>query len=348
MDFYAKSLKNLIECRKNQKTELSLSGGFNQIPEEVYEFEWLEGLYVGGEEFTEVSTKIGKLKKLKSLSITNSAIFQLPHELSQLVELETLNLQNNNLLSFPRGLTSLTKLERIDISRNNIKTVPTEIERLSKLRSLNLEQNQLEQLPDGITNLANLRSLKLAGNKLNRLPKNLETLTNLIEIDLRKNNLSKLPKGLFMLLATSNVKEINFNDIFPGFSSYGCIQLSEEQEYEIPPKEVIKGGLKEIVDFYNKQKALFLSNEDQIIESKKPRKETLKQMIFENRIEEALRLISGDSNNDNKNEIVQLNSRYIKLNEKVRLGIISDADESIQRNKIIYSLITLIEKIYDS
>ncbi|MCA9943984.1 MAG: leucine-rich repeat domain-containing protein [Anaerolineales bacterium] len=104
-----------------------------EIPNVVFEMEWLESLHLSGNQLTAVPPEIGKLKNLTGLYLDGNQLAAVSPEIGQLQNLTTLNLSGNLLTDIPAWLFSLPKLEELYLHNNPIQTPPPEILELNRL-----------------------------------------------------------------------------------------------------------------------------------------------------------------------------------------------------------------------
>ena len=78
----------------------------------------LEILYVGGNEITQVSSQMCRLKSLRHLFLCDNKLDCIPPELGQLKKLESLSLHKNNLKTLPINIVMLTNLQELSLRDN--------------------------------------------------------------------------------------------------------------------------------------------------------------------------------------------------------------------------------------
>lgn len=153
-----------------------------------------------GDHFTEISERLGDLKKLEELYLSNNGLESLPASIGNLKELKVFEIQHNNIRMLPKGITQLQNLERFAADGNALEKLPEKIGDLKNLTVFTLNQNKIEELPASITKLYKLKELNLIGNDLNELPKNIGALKNLELIPLGMNFLEELPTSFTKLV----------------------------------------------------------------------------------------------------------------------------------------------------
>jgi internalin A len=152
--------RRIKECKKKRLTELDLSNKFGTpdeekltaIPAEVFDFIWLEKLY-----------------------LTNNRLSEIPDSITRLQNLSYLGLTNNQLSEIPDSITRLQNLSYLDLSNNQLRELTDSIARLQNLSELDLSDNQLRELPDSITRLKKLSHLYLGDNPLVNPPIEIST-----------------------------------------------------------------------------------------------------------------------------------------------------------------------------
>jgi Leucine-rich repeat (LRR) protein len=165
-----------------------------RVPEWVWERTDLETLVLADNALSDVSPRIGRLKKLRMLDLGHNRLTQVPDDLADLDGLtDFLYLHDNQLTSLPSSLARLTKLRYLNISENAFELWPESVSgstgRLERLRELHLRDNKLTSLPESIAMLKELRHIDLRGNPLTQLPPILATMPRLEKLDLRWVNL---------------------------------------------------------------------------------------------------------------------------------------------------------------
>lgn len=165
-----------------------------QVPDWVWENTELRTLILADNGLTEISPRIGTLKKLRMLDLGHNRITHMPDELGNLDSLiEFLYLHDNKLSALPSSLSKLTKLRYLNISENAFDMLPECVCSMSGLIELRASDNSLASLPPSIERLSRLRELHLRNNKLTTLPENIGNMQALRQIDLRGNPLAQLP-----------------------------------------------------------------------------------------------------------------------------------------------------------
>jgi internalin A len=169
--------RRIEECKEKRLTALNLSNWdapdeekLTAIPSEVFDFVWLERLYLRNNQLRELPDSIGNLQNLSKL-----------------------DLSDNQLSELPDSITLLQNLSILDLIYNQLSELPDSITLLQNLSILYLNFNQLIELPDSIGNLQNLSILYLRGNQLSELPDSMTFLQNLSTLDLSKNPLVNPP-----------------------------------------------------------------------------------------------------------------------------------------------------------
>eukprot|EP01129_Flabellula_baltica_P009553 TRINITY_DN3918_c0_g1_i2.p1 TRINITY_DN3918_c0_g1~~TRINITY_DN3918_c0_g1_i2.p1 ORF type:complete len:301 (-),score=62.18 TRINITY_DN3918_c0_g1_i2:932-1834(-) len=101
----------------------SLDLGFNRYVSfpDLSMFEYLEKLWLTGNQIAEISPIIGTLPNLRFLYLNGNQLRTLPPEVGGLISLEYLDLSNNEILNLPAEIGLLTKLEELLIGGNSIR-----------------------------------------------------------------------------------------------------------------------------------------------------------------------------------------------------------------------------------
>lgn len=157
---------------------------------------------------------LSRATKLKSLSLSQTALVWLPDCFGDLAELESLRLDETRIRELPPSIVTLGKLKSLSLDKCTSLHEPIpDLGALTTLESLSLAgigASQVNRID--FVRLTRLKSLNLSGNKLERVPPGIETLTDLCELKLRDNALTDLPESL---AALSNVEKIELwaNDV---------------------------------------------------------------------------------------------------------------------------------------
>ncbi|XP_052813851.1 malignant fibrous histiocytoma-amplified sequence 1 homolog isoform X2 [Mya arenaria] len=192
--------KAVAECKALQY--LDLTGAMRQnsyIPPEIFTLPELLILDITNNFFTEISTKIVGLKKLKKLIIRRNSLLRIPEEIFKMESLEAIDFSENYLKEIPGCISELETLRHVNLSCNKIEVLPDEICDCAGLTELQLHYNVLERLPNKIHKLQNLEELMLEGNKLTELPLMMDKLEKLSEterLSVFYNNLKKPPQAI--------------------------------------------------------------------------------------------------------------------------------------------------------
>lgn len=201
----------ILKCKQEKSLFLDLGNcGLYSIPEEIFQFEWLEGLNFSSE-FKNPET--GKFQASRNHQSNNILIADNLNGLIKLKNLKYLNLSNcrlNNTLSLTK-LTSLTELwlDSLGLTSRSIYGLSN----LSNLKTLSLKQNLLTDIAD-IAGLNKLHYLDLGNNEIQDIQV-LSGLTNLVELNLTDNKISDL-RSLYSLkkLKILNIGGNSIEDIF--------------------------------------------------------------------------------------------------------------------------------------
>jgi internalin A len=235
----------LIEkCRKNQASELSLSGkDLTELPESIGNLTQLRTLDLSYNKLTELPEFIGNLTRLRTLSLGGNQLTELPGSIGNLTQLRTLSLYWSPLGKLPEFIGKLTQLQILDLSGNQLTKLPEFIGKLTQLKILDLSYNQLTKLPEFIGNLTQLQILNLYINQLTELPESIGKLTQLQHLNLYDNNLTVLPESLWSLRS--------LNDLYlHGNTALGLPaevlgrswqdQFDEKHQQEAKPRDILE------------------------------------------------------------------------------------------------------------
>ncbi|WP_334971728.1 COR domain-containing protein [Nostoc sp.] len=237
-------VEKIREAKEKQLKKLDLSNSLSindkkilkEIPDEVFELEWLEVLDLKNNQLTTLPEAITRLKKLTTLNLSLNQLTTLPEAITRLEKLTTLNLNLNQLTTLPEAIARLEQLTTLNLSFNQLTTLPEAITRLEKLTFLDLSRNHLTALPEAITRLEKLTFLDLSFNHLTPLPEAITRLQQLTYLNLSYNQLTTLPEAIARLEKLTSLY-LTGNTI------------------EKPPPEIVEQGIKAIRDYFRQLKA---------------------------------------------------------------------------------------------
>ncbi|KAJ1296168.1 hypothetical protein BS78_01G278600 [Paspalum vaginatum] len=175
---------------------------------------------------------LGKLKNLRRLIAETNELEELPYTIGSCTSLVELRLDFNQLKALPEAIGKLEKLEILTLHYNRIKGLPTTIGQLIRLRELDVSFNEVEMIPENICFAANLVKLNVSRNfaDLRALPKSIGELEMLEELDISSNQIRVLPESF------GNLSKLR-------------VFHADETPLEVPPKEVVKLGAQEVVNY---------------------------------------------------------------------------------------------------
>jgi leucine-rich repeat protein SHOC2 len=166
------------------KTLSLFNNQLDSLPSQLENFNNLEVLYLGKNDFKHFPSVIFKLKNLRILSLAYNELDSIPSEISQLENLEMLLLNNNQIFFLSDSIGQLKNLSILNLSRNQLTNISSEIGACTQLRTLQLNYNNLEFLPVSIGNLSQLKELEVyRAGALLQLP---ESICNLRYLEFLK------------------------------------------------------------------------------------------------------------------------------------------------------------------
>ena len=247
------------QIKEKQLTEVDLSPyELELIPQEVFEFTWIEKLIVGrflnykDYEFEgkrtcklkELQEDFTKLINLKSLAISGG-LFGAPKPeyrnfelLGKLTSLKSLYIETTNLCNI-EFLKSLNNLEDLQISHTEIKDYKP-LKKLTKLKSLTLGDNEIEDI-DFLQSFENLEALSLTTNKITSLDP-IKHNTNLKRLCVCNNSIENYEA----------LKQFSELEYFCNGSNHSIEILSNNKQLiEFEPQKIDQIGLNQLKEFKN-------------------------------------------------------------------------------------------------
>ena len=216
----------IIEREMKEMTgKLILSDcGLREIPQEVFEMNWLEQLvitngYISAEE--RVAPKKKQIKKV----VKKKVIYREPNQLNEIPE-NIVRLKKLKILIITpeigeyktegaiweindlSPLSELKELEYIDLSKNRISDIKA-LQHLKKLKFLDLRNNDISVVSIS-ENLKNLQFLKLDGNRISDISFH-QNLLKLESLDLNYSQISDL--SVFQELKNLKILNLELNEI---------------------------------------------------------------------------------------------------------------------------------------
>lgn len=193
--------ERIKKCKDEKSKFLDLGNCMmTDLPTELLELEWLEGLNLNvryRDPLTKkwVESNTGTKNNLKYNGIRG---------LEKLKKLKFLDLGDCNIQDID-PLKNLENLTELWLDSNQINTIEA-LSKLTNLRVLHLNKNQIENITP-IAGLSQLSEIDLGNNKIQDIQV-LSRLTGLTEVVLKNNNISDLRS----LYALSNLKHLNISD----------------------------------------------------------------------------------------------------------------------------------------
>ena len=141
------------------------------VPDTLWDRVDLESLVLANNALSEVSERVGGLRRLRMLDLGHNQLTNVPDALGHLEALtDFLYLHDNQLRSLPASLGKLRLLRYLNLSDNAFEVLPEAVAGMCGLVELRAEQNRLASLPNWIGDLGLLRELHLRGNRLTSVP----------------------------------------------------------------------------------------------------------------------------------------------------------------------------------
>ena len=197
----------------------------------IRRYDTLHGTLCNG--LTSLPASIGKLQKMTTLNIANSAITALPDEMEQLVSCTDLEIYNcPNMIEFPMSITRMPELVSLNLS-NNKQWSAEEIRKgligfaegpsKEKIQILYARENSLEELPAEMAVMEKVSLLDLAYNKISKLHPMGKKFSP-VQLYLDHNQIEEMPtdsEGYFCGYVDSEAFSVSYNKLkkFPNIFS---------------------------------------------------------------------------------------------------------------------------------
>ena len=219
----------LIEiCKEEKNTFLDLGNlGLTEVPEEVGELSWLEGLNLGWYYIDSDKLVFGQklnfsTSRFRQNKINDISILSINKKLKKLF-------LNYNQINDVSKLQFSTYLTSLDLSNNQINDV-SKLPLFNNLTSLDLSSNQINDVSK-LPLFNNLTSLGLAGNQISDVSK-LPLFNNLTFLNLINNQISDISKlPLFTNLTSLHLSNNQIDDVskIPFFNNLTSLGLGGNQ-----------------------------------------------------------------------------------------------------------------------
>ncbi|KAG2539222.1 plant intracellular Ras-group-related LRR protein 5-like [Panicum virgatum] len=225
------------------------------LPDTFGELSSLIDLDLHANQLKSLPTSFGNLTSLANLDLSSNMLKVLPDCLGKLTNLRRLIAETNELEELPYTIGSCTSLMELRLDFNQLKALPEAIGKLEKLEILTLHYNRIKGLPTTIGQLTRLRELDVSFNEVEMIPENICFAASLVKLNVSRNfsDLRALPKSIGELEMLEEL-DISSNQIriLPDSFRYLSklrVFLADETPLEVPPKEVVKLGAQEVVNY---------------------------------------------------------------------------------------------------
>jgi internalin A len=173
-------------AKEQRLTSLNLSGcGLTEIPNEVFELTWLEGLTLSGNRALYDLSLLTNLPSLQQLDVQHTRVSDLS-PLTNLLSLQQLYVQNTHVSDLS-PLTNLTALQRLEVGNTSVSDL-NPLRNLTVLQVLDVQSTQVSDLSP-LTNLTALQELFINFTQV----QDLSPLTNLTALQQLYVNGTQVP-----------------------------------------------------------------------------------------------------------------------------------------------------------
>ncbi len=104
-----------------------------KIPDQLFKFKKLEGLYLKGNLLKSLPDTIEAFGEMKYLGLSKNKISTISEKIGELKGLQNLNLSSNLIERLPNTIGELKNLRILNISKNPLRTIPKSLNELSDL-----------------------------------------------------------------------------------------------------------------------------------------------------------------------------------------------------------------------
>ncbi|OEL21648.1 Plant intracellular Ras-group-related LRR protein 5 [Dichanthelium oligosanthes] len=225
------------------------------LPDTFGELSSLIDLDLSANQLKSLPASFGNLTSLANLDLSSNMLKVLPDCLGKLTNLRRLIAETNELEELPYTIGSCTSLVELRLDFNQLKALPEAIGKLEKLEILTLHYNRIKGLPTTIGQLNRLRELDVSFNEVEMIPENICFASSLVKLNVSRNfaDLRSLPKSIGELEMLEEL-DISSNQIRVLPDSFGNLSKlrvfhADETPLEVPPKEAVKLGAQEVVNY---------------------------------------------------------------------------------------------------
>lgn len=157
----------LYDIKNNRSKIADLHGlKLDNWPEELFNLDYIEQLYISQNNLKTIPKDILKLKNLRYLNISNNRLSEIPEYFINMPKLSKLFLSDNCFSTFPTVLLKSKQLKAISLGNNNISALPTDFIKNNCLNYLCLENNKISEIPRIFIEKTNLDEIILDRNPL--------------------------------------------------------------------------------------------------------------------------------------------------------------------------------------
>jgi len=246
------SLPNFLsKCRFIRSIDVR-SNNLSEANFELFEFENLQGIELGGNPIESIKLSERILGSLTRLTIDQHELSVMLSELAQMTSLLDLTITRGMLEYLDDNIGHLPQLRSMDLHNNIIQELPDSTVDLKSVQEINLHSNQLTYLPGNLNGLFSLTKLDLSYNRIKSLPDSIVGIGTLKVLNLEVNQLKELPERIGSLRGL-HVLEVNNNYLESLPSSVANLRVSvvqcQHNSFRIIPTELFKIKELELANF---------------------------------------------------------------------------------------------------
>ncbi len=167
------------------------------LPDWLFEFKNLEGLYLEANFINYLTPNIQFLSNLVRFDFVQNRVCELPATFASLQKLVHLKygtkIKNAEIMAFPTPILACQKLQSLILQNLYLQEIPAQIADLVHLEELHIFDCEIENPTFEFKSLAKLRFLSLSGQHIKTIPDSVLACEQLTELGLSNTQIDKIP-----------------------------------------------------------------------------------------------------------------------------------------------------------